>query len=58
MFEPHNAKRRVLLCQVADVTPVYEEVDEKEYSRRRRDKMEDDWIVDDGGRTCCIACCI
>ena len=27
---------------------MYEEVDEKEYSRRRRDKMEDDWIVDDG----------
>ena len=34
--------------QVPEIANVYEEVDEKEYSKRRRDKMEDDWIIDDG----------
>ncbi|KAF2357713.1 DNA polymerase alpha catalytic subunit N-terminal domain [Trinorchestia longiramus] len=35
--------------QVSEVAPVYEEVDEREYCRRRQDKMEKDWIVDDDG---------
>ena len=50
-------KRRftVYLCiifmsdlQVSDVDNVYEVVDEKEYSERRQERLEDDWIVDDG----------
>lgn len=34
--------------QVSQVENVYEEVNEKEYCRRRQDRLEDDWIVDDG----------
>ncbi|KAG0710422.1 DNA polymerase alpha catalytic subunit [Chionoecetes opilio] len=34
---------------VSGVANVYEEVDEKEYSRRRQDRLEDDWIIDDDG---------
>lgn len=35
--------------EVSEVANVYEEVDEKEYCRRRQDRLEDDWIVDDDG---------
>lgn len=34
--------------QVSAVDNVYEEVNEKEYCKRRQDRLEDDWIVDDG----------
>ena len=34
--------------QVNEVVNVYEEVDEREYSKRRQDRLEEDWIVDDG----------
>lgn len=33
---------------MSSVANVYEEVDEKEYSKRRQERLEDDWIVDDG----------
>uniref|UniRef100_A0A6A7FRZ6 DNA polymerase n=1 Tax=Hirondellea gigas TaxID=1518452 RepID=A0A6A7FRZ6_9CRUS len=35
--------------EVSTVSDVYEEVDEREYIRRRQDKIQDDWIVDDDG---------
>lgn len=34
--------------EVSEVVNVYEEVDEKEYSKRRQNRLEDDWLVDDG----------
>ncbi|CAN0386493.1 unnamed protein product [Lampetra fluviatilis] len=35
--------------EVEDVTRVYDEVTEEEYSNRVRDRQDDDWIVDDDG---------
>ncbi|KAK4326034.1 hypothetical protein Pmani_003411 [Petrolisthes manimaculis] len=35
--------------EVSSVANVYEELDEKEYSKRRQERLEDDWIVDDDG---------
>ena len=33
---------------IDDVDDVYEEVDEREYSKRVQRRQEDDWIIDDG----------
>lgn len=33
---------------IGEVDNVYEEVDEKEYSKRVQRRQEDDWIIDDG----------
>lgn len=38
----------VCVVQVEELTSVYEEVDEQQYSKIVRDRQEDDWIVDDG----------
>ncbi|XP_043238456.1 DNA polymerase alpha catalytic subunit-like isoform X1 [Amphibalanus amphitrite] len=35
--------------EVTDDDRVYDVVDESEYSRRVQERLEDDWIVDDGG---------
>ncbi|XP_042236184.1 DNA polymerase alpha catalytic subunit-like [Homarus americanus] len=35
--------------EIAGVKNVYEEVDEREYSKRRQDRLEEDWIIDDDG---------
>ncbi|XP_068200124.1 DNA polymerase alpha catalytic subunit [Antennarius striatus] len=35
--------------EVEEVTSVYEEVDEQQYSKMVQDRQEDDWIVDDDG---------
>ncbi|KAJ8385816.1 hypothetical protein AAFF_G00181720 [Aldrovandia affinis] len=35
--------------EVEDLTSVYEEVDEEQYSRIVRERQDDDWIVDDDG---------
>lgn len=31
-----------------EITSVYEEVDEEQYSRMVQERQEDDWIIDDG----------
>lgn len=31
-----------------ELTSVYEEVDEEQYSKMVRERQEDDWIIDDG----------
>lgn len=38
------------LCsdQVEELTSVYEEVDEEQYSKMVRERQDDDWIIDDG----------
>ncbi|KAM9839703.1 DNA polymerase alpha catalytic subunit [Aulostomus maculatus] len=35
--------------EVEEVSSVYEEVDEEQYSKMVRDRQEDDWIIDDDG---------
>ncbi|XP_034562233.1 DNA polymerase alpha catalytic subunit [Notolabrus celidotus] len=35
--------------EVEELTSVYEEVDEQQYSKMVRDRQEDDWIIDDDG---------
>uniref|UniRef100_A0A674EP71 DNA polymerase n=1 Tax=Salmo trutta TaxID=8032 RepID=A0A674EP71_SALTR len=35
--------------EVEDLTSVYEEVDEEQYSRMVRERQDDDWIIDDDG---------
>lgn len=48
MIDKENFYSKPIHLQVAEITNVYEEVNEKEYCRRRQDRIEDDWIVDDG----------
>ncbi|KAJ8278149.1 hypothetical protein GJAV_G00084410 [Gymnothorax javanicus] len=38
-----------LKYEVEDLTSVYEEVDEEQYSRIVRERQDDDWIIDDDG---------
>ncbi|KAJ8375624.1 hypothetical protein SKAU_G00062040 [Synaphobranchus kaupii] len=38
-----------LKYEVEDLTSVYEEVDEEQYSRMVRKRQDDDWIIDDDG---------
>ncbi|XP_061096553.1 DNA polymerase alpha catalytic subunit isoform X2 [Conger conger] len=38
-----------LKYEVEDLTSVYEEVDEEQYSRLVRERQDDDWIIDDDG---------
>lgn len=45
----HLPSASVNVSQVEELTSVYEEVDEEQYSKLVRDRQEDDWIVDDGG---------
>uniref|UniRef100_W5KK76 DNA polymerase n=1 Tax=Astyanax mexicanus TaxID=7994 RepID=W5KK76_ASTMX len=35
--------------EVEDISSVYEEVDEEQYSKMVRDRQDDDWIIDDDG---------
>ena len=37
-----------LVVQVEEVTSVYEEVDEEQYSKMVRERQDDDWIIDNG----------
>lgn len=37
-----------MFFQVEELTSVYEEVDEEQYSKLVQDRQEDDWIIDDG----------
>ena len=40
-----------LVVQVEEVTSVYEEVDEEQYSKMVRERQDDDWIIDNGKRS-------
>ena len=44
--------------EVTDDDKVYDMVDENEYSRRVQERLEDDWIVDDGEWGWCCVCSV
>ncbi|TMS09148.1 DNA polymerase alpha catalytic subunit [Larimichthys crocea] len=44
-----SRSRREKREKVEELTSVYEEVDEQQYSKMVRDRQEDDWIIDDDG---------